>query len=254
MISILIIDDEAKTREMLADIINLNCLEAKVVGFAEDVKSGINAIEKYRPDLILLDIKLPDGTGFDILSKMKKEELDKFHVIFITAFEEYAVKAFKFSALDYILKPVDPEELILAIRKYMALQKIEFSQKFEAFSYNYDSNNNTANQKKLVLKTQDIIYVVEVHDIVRCESDGGYTTFYTVDNRKIMISKTIKEYDELLSEFGFFRIHQSHIINLKFVDSFEKKEGGFVIMKDKSAIPVSSRKKDLFLKILNKNR
>ena len=250
MLSILIIDDEKKIREMLADIINLNTTNTKVVGFAEDVSSGVAAIEKYKPDLIFLDIKLPDGTGFDILSKVNTD-IYKFQVIFITAFEEYAVKAFKFSALDYILKPVDPEELIAAIEKCKTQNNYEFKEKFETFDLNSAKQNN--NNRKLVLKTQETIHIVEICDIIRCESDGCYTTFYTVDNRKIMISKTIKEYDELLTELVFFRVHQSHIINMSYIECFEKKDGGFVIMKDKSSIPVSSRKRDVFLKMINSN-
>ncbi|NTW31300.1 MAG: response regulator transcription factor [Bacteroidetes bacterium] len=247
MKNILIIDDEAKTRQMLADIINLNCKDARVTGFAEDIKSGLIAIEKYKPDLILLDIKLPDGTGFDLLTKINYK-IYNFRVIFITAFEEYAIKAFKFSAVDYILKPVDPDELLDAIEKCRIQTDNEYNQKFETYYYNSDKQSKN---KKLFLKTLGTINVLEIKDIIRCESDGCYTTFYTNNNRKIIISKTIKEYEELLNDQGFFRVHQSHIINLNYIESFENKNGGFVIMKDKSKIPVSSRKKDMFLKILN---
>ena len=244
MLKILIIDDEARIRKMLADIVNIKCTDATVVGFAQDVKSGIAAIEELKPDIILLDIQLPDGTGFNILEKTNNR-LGNFHVIFITAFEEYAIKAFKFSAMDYILKPVDPKELLKAIDKCRTQDKNDIIEKFQILAANL---NKQIENKRLVLKTQDTIYMVEVQDIIRCESQSNYTVFYISGGKKIMVSRTIGEFEELLSDMDFFRIHNSHIINLKFLECYEKKEGGFIIMKDKSVIPVSHRKKDLFLK------
>jgi len=246
MLNILIIDDENNIREILADIINLNCKDAKVIGFAEDVKGGISAIKKYKPDIILLDIKLPDGSGFDILSEIQTDEYN-FHVIFITAYEQYAIKAFKFSAIDYLVKPVDPDELLNAIERCRILYKDEFKNKIEAYSYNSDK---LTKNKKLLLKTQYNVQILEIQNIIRCQSDNSYTTFFTSDNRKIIVSQTIGEYEKLLNEFGFFRIHQSHLINLEFVMSFDKGDGGFVIMKDKTSIPISFRKKELFLKVI----
>ncbi len=246
MLNILIIDDEAGSRQVIADIVNLQCPDAKVVGFSEDVKSGIAAIEKYKPDVLLLDINLPDGTGFDLLTGIQTD-LYNFHVIFVTAHEQYAIKAIKFSAIDYVLKPVNPNELLKALEKCKTLYKDELKDKIETYSNNFIRQEST---KKLVLKTMDNMQVVEINNIIRCESDNTYSTFYTTDNRKIVVSQSIKEYEKMLTEFGFFRIHKSHLINLNHVVSFEKGDGGSVIMKDKSSIPVSFRKKDDFINIL----
>lgn len=247
MIKAVIIDDEENTREVLTGVLNLKCKDVEVVGYGKDVKSGIEAINKYKPDVVLLDIKMPDGTGFDLLLRIKAEAYN-FHVIFITAYEEYALKAFRFSAIDYLLKPIDPNELYKAIEKCKTMHKDEFKQKMETFSYNSDKQGEN---KKIVLKTQDAIHIVKVNDIIRCESDGGYTTFFTVNNGKIMVSHSIKDFEELFEEFGFFRIHQSHLLNLAFVKRFDKREGGYVIMSDESVVPVSRRKKDAFLTIIN---
>jgi len=246
MINILIIDDEEDIREILSDIININFNDIRIVGFGKDVKSGIIAIEKHKPDIILLDINLPDGTGFDLLSKIETESYN-FNVIFITAFEEYAIKAFKFCAIDYLLKPIDTEELLNAIKKCRILLKDELKNKVEAYSYN---TKGQFSNKKLILKTQNNIQIVNLQDIIRCQSDNSYTTFYTTDNRTIIVSQSLKEYEELLQDYNFFRIHQSHLINIAFVLSYEKIGGGVVLMQDQSSIPVSFRKKEAFLKIL----
>lgn len=246
MLKILIIDDLPKIRSMVADIINLQCDDAKVVGFAEDVKSGIAAIETYKPDIVLLDIKLPDGTGFDILSNLKKEFCN-FQVIFITAYQEFAVKAFKFSAIDYILKPVDPDELLAAIDKCRKQGSQGLHEQMETFSFNSNKQNSN---KKLALKTLESIHVVEINDIIRCEATSSYTTFYLLNDNPVVVSKGIGEYEEILNEYGFYRIHHTHIINLKFMKCFEKQDGGYVIMKDKAVIPVSKRKKDAFLQLI----
>lgn len=247
MINVLIIDDEVNIREILANILHMKCPDINIVGFAEDVSSGILAVEKHKPDLILLDIKLPDGTGFDLLSKVRADVYN-FHVIFITAFAEYALKAFKFSAIDYILKPINTEDLLNAIEKCKTLLKGEFRQKLEAYAYN---QNKQDKNRKLILKTQDSIYITEIRDIIRCHADGNYTTFYTTDGNTIMVSQQLGEYEEMLGDFNFFRVHQSHLINLEHVKKFEKKDGGAVIMKDNSSVPVSQRRKEFFLKVIN---
>jgi two-component system LytT family response regulator len=190
---------------------------------------------------------MPDGTGFDLLAQF---ETLKFKIIFITAYEEYAIKAFKFSALDYLLKPVNPQELIESIEKARRIIDFETLElKYKAFLANYNSQAKT--DKKLVLKTAESIHVIEVKDIVRLEADGSYTNIYVNDNRKIMVSKNLKEYEELLAEYNFFRAHHSHLVNLSYMQSFEKRDGGTIIMKDKSAIPVASRRKDDLMRLFD---
>ncbi|MBL4715008.1 response regulator transcription factor [Bacteroidales bacterium AH-315-I05] len=246
MISTIIIDDEQKSRETIADILDLYCKDVSVVAQAEDVKSGLNAIAQYKPDVILLDVKMPDGTGFDLLQQL--DTID-FKVIFITGYEEYAIKALKFSALDYILKPVDPDELTTALNKAEhSLERENISLKLNAFVTNI--GNIVKEVKKIVLKTADNIYVINVQDIIRCKSDRNYTQFYFNDGKKLLVSRTLKEYDDLLNGYSFFRVHQSHLINLNYIDHYAKGDGGFVFMKDGSSVAVSFRKKEQLLKLL----
>ncbi len=248
MLSLIIIDDMQNGREVIASVIKKHCKNVQVVAEAESVKTGIEAIKKHKPDIVLLDIQMHDGTGFDLLNKIKPIN---FQVIFISAYEEHALKAFKFSAVDYILKPIDSGELIDAIRKAEdALQQTGNTQNFDVVENNYSSDSKES--KKIILKTMDSIYAINVKDIVHCDAEENYTRFFLSDGRKILISKPLKEYDELLTEFGFFRAHQSHLINLDFFEHYKKANGGFAVLKDGSVIPVSSRKKDLFLQTIEK--
>ena len=243
---VIIIDDEIRTRKSIADILKFSQQDIELVAEAEDVATGVDAIIEYKPDLILLDIDMPDGTGFDLLKKLNDIH---FKIIFITAYEEYAVRAFEFSAIDYILKPVDPKKLIDAIDKaHQLVEQENINLKLNALFANIE--NSVSENKKLVLKTSESIYIINTHDIVRCESDGGYTQFYLIDGKKILVSRNLKDYEGMLDGFGFYRIHQSHMINLKYIDHYSKTEGGAVVMKDSSNLPVARRKKESFLKLL----
>lgn len=245
MIRTLVVDDEARARETIIDMINLFSNGVEVIGEASSVKTAYEMISHHEPDLVILDIKMPDGTGFDLLKRFEKIN---FYVIFITAFEEYAIKAFKFSALDYLLKPVDPEELTSAIEKLkMTIEKDSISTRINAMFQFMNKGNDK--EKKLVLKTTSNVHVVDLNDVIRCQSDKNYTHFFTNENEEIIVSKTLKEYEELLSEFNFFRVHQSHLINLNYIKRFEKAEGGQLILKDNSKVPVSFRKKEELMRI-----
>jgi len=248
MIKTIIIDDEQKARESISDIIRLFAENVNVVAQAEDVKTGVEAIIQHQPDLVFLDIEMPDGTGFDLLKKIGKLN---FKVVFITAYQEYAVKAFKFSALDYLLKPVDPDELVAAIEKAeqsLQLQNIEL--KMNAFFNNMD--NPSKKDKKIVLKTLESIFVVNVKDIVRCESDENYTKIFLISGKTIIVSTTLKEYDELLTDFEFFRTHKSHLINTNYINQYQKADGGYLVMKDNSTVPIAQRKKNELMTMLQK--
>jgi two-component system, LytTR family, response regulator len=248
MIEAIIVDDEKPARETIANIIKLYCSDVSVIAEAEDISSAFKAIEQHKPQLVFLDIDMPGGSGFDLLKKFNPLP---FHVVFITAYQEHAVKAFKFSAIDYILKPINPDELIEAVKKTKSLlEKNSLSVRLDAF-LNYFHQPNSDN-KRIVLKTSDQIYIINVKDIVRCESDGNYTYFFTIDGKKILVSTTIKEYEEMLSGFHFFRTHQSHLVNTNFIERFDKKDGGSVIMKDNSSIPVAVRKKEALLSLLSR--
>ncbi|MFO7864730.1 MAG: LytTR family DNA-binding domain-containing protein [Salinivirgaceae bacterium] len=236
-----IIDDEKKGRQTLRNFIQKFAPDINIVGEAENVEQGITVIDKVHPDLVFLDVQMPDGTGFDLLGQVTHSD---FKIIFCTAFDHYAVKAFRFSAIDYLLKPVDPDIFMAAIKKACS-DPVELSKpKIETL------NANKQNFNRLALYSAEGITIVNVKDIVRCESSVNYTHFIMDKNIKILVSKTLKEYDELLCNHGFFRIHRSHLINLTHLKKYIKGEGGWVIMTDDSKIEVSRRKKEPLLAIL----
>ncbi|MEZ5196981.1 MAG: LytTR family DNA-binding domain-containing protein [Bacteroidales bacterium] len=235
----LIIDDEAHVRESLSDMLKHHCPNAKVVGQAEGVKTGIKAIQTHHPDLILLDIKMKDGTGFDLLEKI--ENID-FKIIFITAFDQYAIKAFKFSALDYLLKPVESIDLKEAIDKADKISQKEVNTQLNTLANNLQTDDQS--KKKIILKTFDNVYLVKVKDIVYVASDSRYSTIFLESREQVIVSNTLKHYDELLRDFGFYRVHKSYLINLEHIHRFEKAEGGYVILEGDSKVPVASRKRE----------
>ncbi|NBV09323.1 MAG: DNA-binding response regulator [Flavobacteriia bacterium] len=246
MKKVLIIDDEKRIRDFVKRMIDSFGLDLTVYTDGENVETGLASIESLKPDIVFLDIQMPDGTGFDLLNRVKEKN---FELIFITAFQEYAIMAIKFSALDYILKPIDEEELRTAIIN--AIDTIDFKKddtQFEALSHNLLPNQ----KRKLVLKTQESVHVVDLSDIIRCEADKNYTFFYLSNGKKILVSRTLKDFETLLSNQGFFRVQQSHLINLDFIDRYDKQEGGSVILKDGSSVPLSPAKKEQFFTLLEK--
>ncbi|NQV01684.1 MAG: response regulator transcription factor [Bacteroidia bacterium] len=242
MLRTIIIDDEAHMRQALEKLVSQYCPNLKVVARANGVKSGLEAIRNHRPDLVLLDIKMNDGTGFDLLERL---DFIDFKVIFITAYDQYAIKAFKFSALDYLLKPVDADDLVEAVNKADQMVTDEMKDQLDTLTENMQTEDKA--KKKIVLKTSDNIHLVKIRDILYCESDINYTRFYLVNGSRIIVSVTLKEYDEMLNGYGFFRVHKSFLINLAHIDRFEKAEGGTVILGNEHRIPVASRKKEQLL-------
>ncbi|MFA6925113.1 MAG: LytTR family DNA-binding domain-containing protein [Bacteroidales bacterium] len=248
MLKTIIVEDESKSRELIRNILNQYCSSiVTIADEAKNVKSGIEKILKHKPDLVLLDVNLPDGTSFDILNTIQNIN---FKIIFITAYEKYAIQAIKFSALDFIVKPVDYKELIAAVEKANeSFLSDEYRLKIETLINN--TNGVSRQNKKIVLKSSNKINIISVNEIIRCESKNNYTMFYLSDGLNILTSTTLKEYEELLSSFGFLRIHQSHLINIDFVKSYDKKRES-VQMKDGSNVQTSGRKKDDLIEILNK--
>lgn len=241
MIKTIIVDDESRSRETILELVKLYCDDVKIVGQAEDVKSGLLAIRKYKPDLVLLDIKMPDGTGFDLVRQI---DHINFKIIFITAYEEYAIKAFKFSALDYLLKPIDPEELTIAIEKVSkSLNNESVSSKIKEFMTYMDHFRKDGEGKKIILKTSENIYVVDADEIISIESDQNYSRFHLVEGESIFVSRTMKDYVPMLEGHTFYRVHQSYIINLNHVKRYQREEN-ICVMSDGSKIPVSYRKKE----------
>lgn len=238
-----IVDDVAQARATLKEDLAAYCPDIEIIGEADGVVSGSKLLNKIKPDVVFLDIQLQDGTGFDILEILGDIT---FQVIFTTASDEFAIKAFKFSAVDYLLKPVDPDELIVAVQK---VSKVNHSTQ-----ENYELLLNTVKEqsapKRLALHTLEKIHVTEIANILRCESSGNYTTFYFKDGNKLLVTKTLKEYDQMLSEYHFARVHQSHLINAQQIKEFVKVDGGYIVMKDGSRVPVSLRKKSFVMKLL----
>lgn len=249
VINSIVIEDEVNNRENLLTILSEYCPSIQVVGIAASALEGRQKITELQPDLVFLDIEMPGGDGFSMLESLPN--LD-FEVIFVTAFSSYAVKAIKFSALDYIVKPIDVMELLKAIDK--ATKKKKEKQE-NARMLNLINNQYKEDSKKsLALPLSDKIEFVEVANIVRCQADGNYTTFHLKSGEKILISKTLKEYDDLLTPFNFVRVHQSHLINLNEVKSFIKTDGGYILMKDGTNIAISRQRREIVLQILKENK
>lgn len=236
MIRTLLIDDEENVRHRIRDMILDNFPKITIVGEAGSVRSGIEAIETLKPELVLLDIQMDDGNAFNLLEKVSSRS---FKVIFITAWEEYAIRAIKFSALDYLLKPVSVDDLGEAFDKAEKQIFAELKQQLASLQNNLQSPKN----KTIVLRSSDKIYLLEVNTIIRCEADRCYTTFFVTGGKQHVVSQPMKEFEDILGEHGFMRVHKSHLINMAQIESFDKSEGGFVIMKDQTGIPVSRRKK-----------
>jgi two-component system LytT family response regulator len=252
MITAILIDDDINLRNGMKGLLSLYAPEITIIGEADSVASGVEAIEKLNPQVVFLDIQLNDGTGFDILEKLAtRNGKTTSHIVFITAHEQYAIKAFRFSALDFLLKPVDPDELKKVIEKIKSV--LEKSDNYAHIDLLLENiRKKVDNFKRIALSNSDGIHLFEISDIIRCESEDNYTKFFIRNSKPILISKTLKEYEELLTEHGFVRVHQSHLINLAFLKSYIKKEGGYVIMADNSTIPISQRKKEQLQEILTK--
>ncbi len=243
-----IIDDELGMRNNLKYQIKALDLPIRLVGEATCVAEGVALVQAQEPDLVFLDVEMPDGKGFDVLKQLPELSAK---VIFVTAHNHYAVEAFRFSALDYLLKPIDPDELQLAVGKAMeAIEKEGYQLKVNAFLSNME--DVSTKYKKIVLKNSDSIFAINVSEIIRLEASNNYTTFYTENQSPIVVSKTLKEYEEMLAEYGFYRIHQSHLINLNFFARYDKKDGGTVVLKDKTALPIALKKKELLFEYLEK--
>ncbi len=250
MIKALLIDDDENLREGMKGLLRRFAPTIKIIGEADSVATGIVAMDSLKPQVVFLDIQLNDGTGFDILEKLAaKNETIKTNIVFITAHEQYAIKAFRFSALDFLLKPVDPEELQKVIRKIESV--IENRNDYSHIDLLLENiRKKVDNFKRIALSTSDGIHLFDISDIIRCESTDNYTKFYIKNNKPVLISKTLKEYEELLTPHKFERIHQSHLINLNYLKSYIKRDGGYVVMEDGSRLPISQRKRERLKEIL----
>lgn len=240
----LIVEDKAYIRKGLLNLLQLLEAEVEVLGECASVKDAVVVANACKPELVFLDINLLDGTAFDFL---EQTEHLTFKVIFITAYEEYALKAIKSGAVDYILKPVDVDELKVALDKVKSITVAEQQKQIKTVKTVWNTDDT-----KLILSLHDSFQVIDLKELMYCESDKGYTTFYCSDNKKYVVSKTLKEFEERLISADFSRPHQSFMVNLKFIDKYDK--SGVIYLKNEKKIPVSSRKKESFLTaFLNRN-
>ncbi len=247
MIKAIIVDDELGARESLSKMIEKNCKQIEVVAKVDSMLGAFEAITNKEPDLVFLDIEMPNGNAFDLLEKFKTIN---FNIIFTTAYDHYAIKAIKFSAVDYILKPIDPEELINAVKRFedQAGQKTTLDKQFKTLLSNVRPGNKL---KKVGIPDGDGLIFINLADIIRCDSDGNYTFFILTNGKKIIASRTLGEYEQMFADDNFFRIHRSHLINLEHVKKYIKGEGGYVVMTDNSQVEVSRRNKTDFLERLS---
>ncbi|MEO8067976.1 MAG: LytTR family DNA-binding domain-containing protein [Flavobacteriales bacterium] len=242
-----IIDDEEAPRTILADLLKRRHPDVSLLGLADDVPGGIELVRRTMPQLIFLDIELKDRTGFDLLRSLGE---NRPHVIFTTAHESYAVKAIRFSALDYLLKPIDAAELESAIAK--AWQTIRATDRPGMMDMLLKNIDRSSEERILALPVSDGLEMVHVNEILYCESDSNYTTLFLRDMKRLVISRTLKEFEDLLTEQNFIRVHHSHLINRKHIKKYIKGEGGEVVMSNDKHIAVSRRKKQELMEALEK--
>lgn len=238
---VVIIEDREQIRKLLIAMINSHS-ELELLGWADTVEKGVELLQTANPDLVLLDIELPDGTSFDILKKIPEHN---FKIIFVTTHDSFAIEAFKYNAIDYILKPVDTETFFNSVNKAVTAFKKD-NQEVQIQTLLNNINFPHQKSQKIILNTSDSMSVIEIKNIVRCEAEDSYTHFFLNDRKKVMVAKSLKNYEELLHEHSFVRTHKSHLINLNHLDSFDKKSNS-VLLSDGCSVPVSVRKKEAFV-------
>lgn len=245
MVKAIIVDDDKSVHKLIELAIESKCPQVSVIANAFGVAEGVKVINEFNPDLVFLDVRMVDGSGFDLIGHYEKPD---FKVILISGFHEYASEGYKFNAIDFIVKPIQQDELIVAVNRAVDLitedraKESEFAQKV---------SSNLLDNQKIILKTIDQIYILNIGDIIHIESTRNYSTVYLEEGKKIVFSKPIKEFEELLAGKSFHRIHKSHIININKVSSYNKSEGGILMMKDGSCVPVSTRKREFLINLFN---
>lgn len=247
----IIVDDEPQNQEVLEKMIDQFCPSVKVLGKADSVESAVKFIDTVKPDIVFLDVEMPGGNGFTLFEKIP---FPKFFVIFTTAHADYAIKAIKFAALDYLLKPINIAELKKAVEK--ASEKItnrENVQETNKKRINVLQSNNqnlSFNFKKIALPTQEGLEFFLLSEILRCEADRAYCIFHLVGGKRIVVSNSLKEYEDILGSANFFRVHKSNMVNISHIEKYIKGSGGQVILSDKSMVNVAVRKKEELMQVL----
>jgi two-component system, LytTR family, response regulator len=243
--TIALIDDEDDARSTLRELLKAE-ISSVTIKEATGVVTGLQLIADYHPEIVFLDVMMTDGTGFDLLKQL---QAINFKLVIVSGHNEFALQAFRFSAIDYLVKPVDADELRETLARIISSSQ-PWQQVMEVLKQNIQPAKNE--ERKIILKDMNAVYVVRVNTILRCEASDNYTTFYLTDQPPIIVSRPLKEFDDLLTPFHFFRVHQSHLINLNQLQQFNKREGGSIKMKDGGEVPVSSRKREALLMELTK--
>lgn len=245
MITVIIIDDEAKGRMALREKLSAYCPQIKILAEASNGQEALAMIHQYQPQLIFLDIEMPRMDGFEMLNELTEKN---FHIIFTTAYDQYAIKAIKYAAFDYLLKPIDIEELKIAISKIDLQQKNQTKKQVELLYQNMQPAKNKL--QKLAIPTLEGLLFYDINDIIHLEANSNYTDIFLVNKVKVTASKTLKEFEELLPEDIFFRTHHSHLINLRYIKRYIKGDGGQIELQNGTYVDVSRRKKEEFLKAI----
>ena len=239
-IKAVIIDDEENSQEALAILLERYCPEVEVIGKAQTVSESVQLIDDVKPELVFLDIALPDGQGFEVLDQVGHLG---FEVVFTTAYDQYALKAFDFSALDYLLKPISAEKLQQSVERFEKIhQETGLSERVSVLRERL--NDQT---ERIILTSMDGFEVHKIADIIRCEANGSYTTFFIKSGQKVVASKTLNNFEKLLEDLSFVRVHSKHLINLDFVKRYVSGRGGYIIFEDGTQVDVSERKKKEFI-------
>ncbi len=243
VIKAIIVEDEIKSMNNLKNLLHKNCPEVEIVGDALNIEEGLELFDDpgSRPDVAFLDINLPDGLVFKMLDALKPID---FEVIFITAFNEHAIKACQYSSIGYILKPINPDELVQAVSRIRVYRSNKIEERLEIFNKHL---NNPNVFEKMSISAVDGIYFVSIKDIVRFEAEDNYTHIFLANGERITASKTIKAYEDMLANMNFYRVHKRHVINLNFMRKFIKGDGGYLVMDDGKKIEMSRRRRPAFM-------
>ena len=246
LIQAVLIDDEDNSLEALSILLEKYCPDVEIIGTGQSVEEAVETIDNLQPELVFLDIALPDGQGFEVLEQVSHKN---FEVVFTTAYDQYALTAFEFSALDYILKPINAEKLQQSVKRY---QEIKGDRDISGrVSVLKESLNNV--NERIILTSMDGFEVYKIADIIRCEANGSYTTFFIKGGIKVVTSKTLNNFEKLLSDQPFARVHSKHLVNLEFIKRYISGRGGYVVFEDGSQVDVSERKKKEFIRLMKEH-
>jgi two-component system LytT family response regulator len=245
MVKIVLVEPDNRECELVSRSLASFDANMELAAISGSMNEAIHAVDKHEPDLVITDIRIEGGSGFELIDHFGNPD---FKVIFISVHSDYAVKAFKYNAIDYLLKPIKEQELLQALRK--ADELIRYEEKLQAKALG-QSITDLNKSHRLVLRSQDQVHVVDAEAIVHIEAYGNYSTFFLTDGRKVVVSKPMREYEESLLEFGFHRVHKSHLVNINQMQYFDKADGGTLVMVNGDEVQVASRKRDMLMELFD---